>query len=170
MSELPALFWLFLKASLLSTGGTGNLPILHDDLLARGLATEQQFAEALAVGQISPGPSGLWVVSLGYLAFGGWGAALATAAIIIPPLAVLLVDRLHRRAGGHPAVRGLVRGLNLAVVGVSFVVMLDLWRAIGVDLGSAIVLAGSVALALTGRVPVPLLVALAALAGVLLYW
>ncbi len=40
-------FWLFLKASLFSTGGFGNLPSLHHDLLARGWATESQFAESM---------------------------------------------------------------------------------------------------------------------------
>jgi chromate transporter len=58
-------FWLFLKASLFSTGGMGNLPSLHTDLLARHWATEQQFAESLAIGQIAPGPSGLWVIAWG---------------------------------------------------------------------------------------------------------
>src|SRR5919199_5429647 len=70
-------FWLMLKASFFATSGTGNIPSLHADLLARGWATERQFAESLAVGQISPGPSGLWVVSLGYLTAGLPGALLA---------------------------------------------------------------------------------------------
>ena len=58
-------FWLMFKAALVSTSGTGNLPIVHQDFLARGWATDRQFAESLAIGQISPGPSGLWVISLG---------------------------------------------------------------------------------------------------------
>ncbi|MEJ7652356.1 MAG: chromate transporter [Chloroflexia bacterium] len=85
-------FWLFLKASLFSTGGMGNLPILHEDLLGRGWATEQNFAEALAVGQISPGPNGLWVISLGYLTAGWLGSALACIAITIPPMLIVFID------------------------------------------------------------------------------
>ncbi|MEO7909476.1 MAG: chromate transporter, partial [Roseiflexaceae bacterium] len=49
-------FWLMFKAALFSTSGSGNLPILHQDLLARGWATDRTFAESLAIGQISPGP------------------------------------------------------------------------------------------------------------------
>ena len=65
-------FLLVLKASLLSTGGLGNVPGLHDDLVAtRGWVTERQFAESIAVGQTSPGPNGVWVISLGYM-IGGW--------------------------------------------------------------------------------------------------
>ena len=73
-------FWAFLKASLFSTGGTGNLPSLHADLIPAHVATTQHFAEALAIGQLSPGPTGLWVVGLGYLTRGLAGAAMATAA------------------------------------------------------------------------------------------
>ena len=47
-------FWEFLKASLFSTGGLGNLPFLHKDLIALGWATESDFITALAVGQVSP--------------------------------------------------------------------------------------------------------------------
>ena len=41
---LLALFLLTLKASLLSPGGLGNVPSLHDDLIARGAVTERQLA------------------------------------------------------------------------------------------------------------------------------
>src|SRR4051794_6400673 len=104
-------FWSMFKASLLSTGG-GNIAILHQDLLARGWATEQQFAESLAMGQISPGPAGLWVISLGFLLDGVRGSLLALMATTPPPLLVLLVHVLYQRIGGHPATQGFVRGLT----------------------------------------------------------
>src|SRR5678815_5134934 len=110
-----SLFWIMFKASLLSTTGTGNLPIVHQDLIARGWATDRQFAESLAIGQISPGPTGLWVISLGYLVGGLQGAALTLVAISLPPLLVLLlVHGLYRRSGHRPATQGFVRGLGLA--------------------------------------------------------
>lgn len=162
-------FWVLLKASLFSTGGTGNLPSLHEDLLERGWATERNFAESLAVGQVSPGPSGLWVISLGYLTAGALGALLALAAITLPPLLVLLVERLHRRFGEHAAARGFVHGLSLAVVGVSLVVLVELLREGGTDARALLILGGTVLLAATGRVPVAGMLALSAVVGVLLY-
>lgn len=160
-------FWLFLKASLFSTSGLGNLPSLHNDLIARGWASERQFAEALAVGQVSPGPSGLWVISLGYLTAGFTGALLALVAICIPPLFVLLVDQLHRRVGDQPAVQGFVRGLSLAVVGIFTVVLAQLLYDNGLDAPSFLIVAASIGLAIPGRVPVVVLLALAALAGII---
>jgi chromate transporter len=162
-------FWLLLKASLFSTGGSGNLPSLHADLLTRGWATERQFAESLAIGQLSPGPTGLWVISLGYLTDGLRGALLATLAISLPPFVVLAVDRLHRRVGDHPAVQGFVRGLGLAVVGIFLVVLAQLLAGNGIDGRSLLLMLAGAGLALTRRVPVPVLLGLAAIAGALLY-
>ena len=159
-------FGLFLKASLFSTGGTGNLPSLHSDLTVRGWATERQFGEALAVGQVSPGPNGLWVISLGYLTAGMRGALLALLAILLPPFLVLAVDRLYRRVQHHPAVEGFVRGLGLAVVGIFAIVLFSLLRGAGLSIRSGLILVGSLGLTLTGRVPLLLILALAALIGV----
>ena len=164
-----ALFWLLLKASLFSTSGTGNLPILHDELLARGWATETDFAEALAIGQISPGPTGLWVISLGYLLDGPRGALLSLVAITLPPLVVLLVYGFFVRHGNHPATRGFVRGLTLAVAGIFVVVLAQIMAGAGLDARSLGIAAAAMALGATRRVPVPLALALAAAAGVLLY-
>jgi len=162
-------FWLFLKASLFSTGGQGNLPSLYEDLLARGWADDTQFAEALAIGQLSPGPSGLWVISLGYLTDGLRGALLAALAICLPPLAVLALMAIYRRVGDHPAVEGFMRGLGLAVAGVFGVVMLVLLRDTGVDWRSILLVVSGVALGAARRLPVPVLLLLAGLAGVVLF-
>ena len=162
-------FWTLLKASLFSTGGTGNLPSIHADFLARGWATDHHFAESLAIGQISPGPNGLWVICLGYLTDNLRGALLAALAISLPPFAVLAVDALHKRIGDHPAMDGFVRGLGLAVSGIFLVVVIKLLRENGIDLRSILIGLASIGLAMTKRVPVPILLGLAGVAGALLY-
>ena len=161
-------FALLLKASLFSTSGLGNLPILHDDLLARGWATERHFAQSLAVGQVSPGPNGLWVISLGYFVDGLRGALFALIAISLPPLLVLLVDRLYRRVQDHPAMEGFVRGLSLAVVGTFAVILCQILVGSGLNLRSLLIALASLLLGATGRVPIVLILLLAGLAGFLL--
>jgi chromate transporter len=165
--NLLVLFWLFLKASLFSTGGIGNLPSLHADLLARRWATERQFAEALLVGQISPGPNGLWVICLGYLIGGVRGSVLALAAITLPPMLVLFFERLYRRVSDHAAVEGFMRGLGLSVIGIAMVVLAGLMREAGLNPRSFTVAAGSIALGATRRVPLGVIIALAAVVGVM---
>jgi len=162
-------FWSMFKASLLSTSGSGNIPILHQDLLARGWATEQQFAESIAIGQISPGPTGLWVISLAYLLDGVRGSLLALVAITVPPMLVLVVHALYRRIGGHPATQGFVRGLTLAVAGVFLVVIGGILVRTGIGVRSVAIASGAMAIGVTGRVPVIVVLALAGIAGVLLY-
>lgn len=166
MNPLEA-FLLFLKASLFSTGGMGNVPSLHNDLLERGWATDRQFAESMAVGQVAPGPNGLWVLSLGYLMDGVRGALLALTAIVLPPLLVLLVDRLYHRVKDVPAMDGFVRGLSLAMVGIFPIVLAGLLLSLGLNTKNlAIVLAGFF-LGFARRIPALAVLTLAGLAGVL---
>lgn len=162
-------FWLFLKASLFSTGGQGNLPSLHEDLIAHGWADDAQFTEAMAIGQLSPGPTGLWVICLGYLTDGLRGSLLAALAICLPPLVVLLLAVVYRRVGDHPAVEGFMRGLGLAVAGIFCVVMIVLLRDTGIDWRSLLLVAAGMGLGALRRLPVPVLLLLAGLAGVVLF-
>ena len=163
-------FGLVLKASLFSTGGMGNLPSLHNDLLARGWGSEKQFGEALAVGQVAPGPNGLWVISLGYFLGGLRGALLALAAILLPPLFVLLLEKFYQRVKHHPAVEGFVRGLSLAVVGIFILVLLGMLYRVGLNVKSVTILLGSVGLGVSRRVPVVVILLLAGVAGVFLHF
>jgi len=162
-------FWYMLKSYLFSTGGMGPLPSLHHDLIEQGWATDRQFTEALAVGQITPGPSGLWVISLGYLVAGVVGSLVAAIAAILPPMLVMLIRRGYARIAHHPSAQGALDGLGLSLIGVGLVILVDLLTNIGIDAGILVILVISTALALSRRLPTPALIALAALAGMVLW-
>lgn len=162
------LFWTVLKSSLLSTGGMGNVPIVHADLVLTNLATERQFTSAMAIGQLSPGPTGLWIVALGYALGGAWGAIATVFAVCLPPLLALGVAALYRRANEHPGVEGLVWGLGVTVAGVSGGTMLLLVRSEGLRFGSIAIAVGALLLGLHGRLPTSLVILVGALAGFLL--
>jgi chromate transporter len=162
-------FWLFMKASLLSTGGLGNLPFLNKDLISLGWAQESDFLTAIAVGQVSPGPTGLWSISLGYLTFGWLGAGLALAAISLPPLLILLVASFFNRLDRLPVVQDFIRGLSLGVIGLTFAVALGLSGSAVTDWRGVAIAAVSLGLAQSKRVPVIFILGLAALAGVVIF-
>jgi len=162
-------FLLFLKASLFSTGGFSNLPSLHQDLLGAGWAVDAEFGQSIAIGQISPGPNGLWVISLGYLSYGYLGAALALLAISIPPLLVLGVAAIYARIERQRWVAGLMRGISLAVVGVLLSICWTIMRQPGVDLKGWLIAVAAFAVAASRRVPPIALLAMAGLVGYLLY-
>lgn len=162
-------FWTFLKASLLSTGGSGNLPFLHRDLIAFGWAQESDFLTAFAVGQLSPGPTGLWSISLGYLTFGWLGATLALVALSLPPLLILGVAAIYDRMDHRAGVQYFMRGMTLGVVGLTLAVAWSLASATIADWRGVLIALGALALALSKRVPVIVILALAALVGCLAY-
>ena len=162
-------FLLFLKASLLSTGGLGNLPFLHQDLIALGVAQESDFVTALSVGQLSPGPTGLWSISLGYLTLGWVGAGLAMLALSLPPLLALAVGAFYNRIEQIPAVQDFTRGLSLGVIGLTLAVAFGLASSTVDDWRGAAITAGALGLAVSKRVPVIVILALAGLVGCLLY-
>ncbi len=162
-------FWLFLKASLFSTGGLGNLPFLNKDLLAMGWAKPADFLTALAVGNVSPGPTGLWSISLGYLTYGYPGAAFALAALSLPPLLILVVAAFYNRIERRPTVQNFTRGLGLGVVGLTLAVTYGLAGSSIADWRGVLIALAALGLALSKKAPVIAILGLAALAGILLY-
>ena len=158
-------FWIVLKSILFSTGGFGPLPSLHTDFIANGWASEQQFTEALAIGQLTPGPNGLWVVSLCYLVAGFLGAVLACIALLLPPLLILLVARGHARIANHPATQGLLDGVVLVIVSFSIIVLAGIFRNNGLDIVLIIIAVVSALLAITRRLSTNIILVAAAVVG-----
>lgn len=162
-------FLLFFKASLFSTGGFSNLPSLHQDLIANGWVVESEFGQSIAIGQISPGPNGLWVISLGYLSYGIAGALLALVAITLPALLVLAVSAGYARIEHRPRVQGAMHGVSLAVVGLLLTVVWTILHQPGVDWKGLLIALGAFGLALSRKVNILLILCLAGLVGYFLY-
>lgn len=169
MSDPISVFLLVLKSSLLSTGGQGNLPSIHQDFITRGWANDGQFAAALAVGQVTPGPGGLWVIAFGYLVAGFAGGIVAALAVILPPFLVLPLGLLHQRFSERVAVRGFVRGIVLTVAATVPLVFLRILASYGLDaIAVAIAIVCFLILA-SRRLPVIAVIALGTIAGLALY-
>lgn len=162
-------FLLFLKASLFSTGGFSNLPSLHQDLLNNRWATEADFGQSVAIGQISPGPNGLWVISLGYFSYGYLGALFALIAITVPALLVLAVSAGYARIERQRWVQGAMRGVSLAVVGILLTVVWTILHQPGVDWRGYLIAVGAFGLVFTRKVNILLILALAGLVGFVIY-
>jgi len=158
-------FWGVLKSILFSTGGFGPLPSLHNDFISNGWASEKQFTESLAIGQITPGPNGLWVVSLCYLVAGLPGALLACIALILPPLLILIVQRCHARIANHPATQGLLDGVVLVIVSFSVIVLVQMFHSNGIDISMLAIAVISAVLAISRRVSANVILVFAAVIG-----
>jgi chromate transporter len=152
---LGALFLFFLKlGSVLFGSGYVLLAFLQADLVDRWhWLTQAQLLDAVAAGQITPGPVFTTATFIGYLLHGVPGAALATVGIFLPSFLFvaalgLVVPRL-RRARGTAL---FLDGVNAAALALMAVVTWTLSRAALVDPWT--VLLGLAALVLLLRIKV----------------
>ena len=110
--------------------------LLEGDLVQRyGWLTQAQLLDAIAVGQVTPGPVFTSATFIGYLLAGPTGAVVATFGIFLPAfLFTALSATLVRRVRNTPAARGFLDGVNAAAVALIAVVLYELARSALVDL------------------------------------
>ena len=167
-------FLVFFQASLITFAGQASLPVLHQELVQhRGWVDAAAISKALAVGRLSPGPTGMYVVSLGYLVAGWPGAFLAMLGATLPPLVVLPLAPLVRRSLHRPWVRGFMQGIGLASAGLLLAVGFGIVTADGVAptptfLGHVVMAALGFALSWTGKIHPVLVIGAAGAGGVAL--
>jgi len=170
---LGTMFLTFLKiGAVLYGSGYVLLAFLRNDFVHRlGWLTDRQLLDAIAVGQVTPGPVFTTATFIGYVLAGGPGALLATVAIFLPSFVfVALSHPLLPRIRGSRAAGAFLGGVNVAALGLMAAVMLQLALSAIVDgfTAALAVLAG--ALLILRRVNSAWLVAGAAAAGVAYRW
>lgn len=100
-------------------GGFAIIPHLRQMVHAHNWITDRQFADAVAIGKLTPGPVLLLATFIGYLQHGWLGAGVATVAIFSAPFAlVVLLGTWLDRVRSRRWVRAALRGLTPAVVGL----------------------------------------------------
>ncbi len=167
--SLPVLFLTFLKIGAVSYGsGYVLLAFLRSDLVTNlGWLTDQQLLDAIAIGQVTPGPVFTTATFVGYVLGGVPGALLATLGIFLPSFVfVALLSVLLPRVRNSPWTGTFLDGVNLAALGLMAGVTLQLGVAALIDpLTIALALASAVLL-LRFRVNTTWLI----LGGALLGW
>jgi chromate transporter len=149
-ATLPALFWVFLKTgSVLFGSGYVLLAFLRTDLVERlRWLTEAQLIDAIAVGQVTPGPVFTTATFIGYVLLGPSGALVATLGIFLPAFVfVALSGPLVPRLRASPLAGAFLDGVNVASLGLMLAVTLELAGAALVDLPT-LLLAATAALLL----------------------
>jgi len=134
--SLPALFLVFAKiGSVLFGSGYVLLAFLRSDFVQqRHWLTEAQLLDAIAVGQITPGPVFTTATFIGYLLGGPAGALCATLGIFLPAflfvaLSGMLLPKIRRSA----SLGSFLDGVNVASLSLMAAVTLQLCRAALVD-------------------------------------
>lgn len=134
--SLGQLFWSFLKiGAVLYGSGYVLLAFVRNEFVVRlGWLTDRQLLDAIAIGQLTPGPVFTTATFVGYIVAGGPGAALATAGIFLPSfIFVAAVNPLIPLLRRSPWMGGFLDGVNVAALGLMAAVLWELGRAAIVD-------------------------------------
>jgi chromate transporter len=145
-AQLGRLLLTFLKiGSVLYGSGYVLLAFLHGDFVERlGWLTQRQLLDAVAIGQVTPGPVFTTATFVGYVVAGVPGAVLATVGIFLPSFVFVgLLTRIVRRIRDHAWSAALLDGLNASALGLMAGVTWQLGRTALVDPLTAGLFAGS---------------------------
>jgi chromate transporter len=168
---LGPLFLFFLKVgSVLFGSGYVLLAFLRADLVERwGWLSETQLLDAVAVGQLTPGPVFTTATFIGYVLGRVPGAVLSTVGIFLPAFVfVALSGPLVPRIRRSPVAGAFLDGVNVASVALIAVVTVQLARAAIVDAATLALALVSAALLIRQRVNSAWLILAGGLVGVIL--
>ena len=168
--SLPTLFLTFLKTGAILYGsGYVLVALLRADFVARlGWLTEQQLIDAIAIGQITPGPLFTSATFIGYLLGGVPAALIATLGIFLPSYVFVaisnpIIPKLRR----SPWAGSLLDGVIAASLGLMAAVSFQLGLASLVDAPTLLIFALSAVLLFRFNVNSTWLVLGGGLAGLL---
>jgi chromate transporter len=152
--ELWRLGWLMLKVGAVLYGsGYVLISFLERDLVEQlGWLTEQQLLDAVAIGQVTPGPVFTTATFVGYQVAGFAGAAVATLAIFAPALVfVALLSRIVPLIRRSPWAGGALDGVNAASLGMMAAAVVRLADTALVDPLTVVVAVAALAVLLVRR-------------------
>ncbi len=163
------LFLFFLKVgSVLFGSGYVLLAFLRGDLVERlHWLSESQLLDAVAVGQVTPGPVFTTATFIGYVLGGTLGAGVATIGIFLPSFVyVALSGPLVPRIRRSRIASAVLDGVNVASLALMVVVTLQLGRAAIVDIPTVLLAIAGAVLLIRYRLNSALLVLAGGLLGI----
>jgi chromate transporter len=128
-------FWIFLKVgSILYGSGYVLFGFLDAELVSKGLISEQQLIDAIAVGQFTPGPVFSAATFIGWQIGGIWGAIAATVGIFLPSfLFVAFLNPLIPRLRRSKVMSAFLDTVNVASVAIILAVAVDMGKQTFLD-------------------------------------
>lgn len=152
-------------------GGYVFIPLIQNTVVAgNGWLTQQEFVDAIAMGQITPGPILISATFIGYKVAGVLGALVATIGIFMPP-ALLMIISSHAlsRIKQSPVIKAVLRGIRPAVIGMIIAAVIAVGMTASQHWASAIIFATALFAQLKFKLDVVWVIPAAGLIGLVLY-
>jgi chromate transporter len=153
-------------------GGYVIIPAIQE-VVVHGLnwLTPKEFADAIAMGQITPGPIFISATFIGYKVAGFTGAVAATLAIFFPP-AFLMIFCSHfiDRIKNSKVISAIFKGLRPAVIGMIFSAAFTIGKGIEIHWISIFIFVAVLVSAIKFKVNVVYLIPVSGLVGMLLFY
>ena len=117
-------------------GGYVVIPALHELFVENlGWLTSAEFADGIAIGQITPGPIFITATFIGYKVAGIMGALLATIAMFTPPMVLtVLLSRFVKTLNQSTLVKAAMKAVRAAVIGMIFASAVTIGQTISVSI------------------------------------
>ena len=160
VGSLGALAWTAFKIGALAFGGGFVIiPLMQGDAVhTYHWMTNAQFLNAVALGQVTPGPVVATIAAVGYAAHGVPGGLLAAAVAFAPSFSfVLLGGKRFDRLRGNATARAFLDGAGPAAIGAILGAAITLTQALHQGWQFGLLGAGAAALLLVRRGVVPTL-------------
>ena len=152
-------------------GGYVAIPIIEQVVVhSYGWLSLPEFANAIAVGQITPGPILISAAFIGYKVQGLIGALVSTIAIFSPP-AVLMVtmSNILEHIKQSVAIQAALKGIRPAVIGMILIAGIVLAQTVPIHWASILIFAASLIGIWQFKLEVILIIPIAGVLGFLLY-
>src|SRR5215831_14124962 len=165
------IFVYFAKAGMFVFGsGLAVVPFLYGGVVeGHHWLNDHQFVDAVAVAMITPGPVVITVAFIGYLVAGIAGATTAALGIFLPVyLVVVVFAPSYKRWAKNPQLNAFVKGVTAAATGAIAGAVVVLARRSIYDVPTVAIALVTLAVLVRWKVPEPILICCAAVAGLLL--
>ncbi len=168
MREATRFWW---RLGWISFGGpAGQIALMHEELVERRRwVGHDPFLHALQFCMVLPGPEAQQLATyLGWRLHGTRGGLIAGTLFVAPAAAILLgLSLIYVLWGTTPAVAGILRGLQPAVVALIIGALITMGRRVLRNPGAGIIAVAAAAAIGIGNAPFPLVIALAGFVGLL---
>lgn len=120
--SVVGLFFLFAKIAILTFGGGyAMVPIFQNEIVTRhALLSAADFANLIALAQVTPGPIGFNAATYAGMVCGSWtGSVVASLGVVVPTFLVAWAAAVFlKRAAGAAWMKAMMKGIRPCVIGI----------------------------------------------------